>query len=266
MRRKAEDALGKSVSDLIDWEEDGSLLARLFKVAQTGEAMQFIYHAPVSARHFAVSAYRSTPKQLVIDLKDISAAINAEEALAKSEIKYRQLFELSINGFALHEMVFDKEGKPFDFRFLDVNSAFEEHTGIKRENVIGKLGSEVLPGIEKTDLFEIYSNVAITGKAQRFETFYESLNRHFLILAFSPEINHFATIFMDFTERLQANKILEESELNFRTLFNSNAAGLLFIRMIRGGSPGRIKQRNTFWAFLLKNYKGSAPLMIVGGP
>ncbi len=80
LRRKAEDALGKSVGDLIDWEEDGSLLARLFKVAQTGEALQFVYHAPVSARHFAVSAYRSTTKQLVIDLKDISAAINAEEA------------------------------------------------------------------------------------------------------------------------------------------------------------------------------------------
>ncbi len=133
-------------------------------------------------------------------------------------------------------MVFDKEGKPVDFRYLDVNSAFEEHTGIKRENVIGKLGSEVLPGIEQTDLFEIYSNVAITGKAQRFETFYESLNRHFLILAFSPEINHFATIFMDFTERLQANKILEESELNLERSLIPCCRG--YYQDDKGGSPG----------------------------
>ena len=40
--------------------------------------------------------------------------------------------------FAYHEGVFDDAGEMVDYIFLDVNKAFEDITGLKKEDVIGK--------------------------------------------------------------------------------------------------------------------------------
>ena len=48
-------------------------------------------------------------------------------------------------GFALHEIIFNEDGKPVDYRFIDINPAFEEIIGLKKDDVVGKLKSEVIP-------------------------------------------------------------------------------------------------------------------------
>jgi PAS domain-containing protein len=53
----------------------------------------------------------------------------SEQALRESESKYRFLFENMMNGFAYHKMLFDDEGKPVDYVYLEVNDAFEKMTG-----------------------------------------------------------------------------------------------------------------------------------------
>ena len=47
-----------------------------------------------------------------------------------AEAKYRQLFDTLIEGFCTIEMIFDAGGKPVDYRFLEINPAFEQHTGL----------------------------------------------------------------------------------------------------------------------------------------
>ncbi|MDY6857622.1 MAG: PAS domain S-box protein [Thermodesulfobacteriota bacterium] len=53
-----------------------------------------------------------------------------------------------INGFALHEILCDEYDKPYDYRFLEVNPAFENITGLKAQKIIGKAVLEILPNIE----------------------------------------------------------------------------------------------------------------------
>jgi len=48
----------------------------------------------------------------------------AESAVKESEKRYRSLFENMLDGFAYCKMLFDDEGRPTDFVYLDVNSAF----------------------------------------------------------------------------------------------------------------------------------------------
>ena len=36
-------------------------------------------------------------------------------------------------GFGIHEIIYDENGKPCDYRFLDINPAFERLTGLKTE-------------------------------------------------------------------------------------------------------------------------------------
>jgi len=84
----------------------------------------------------------------------------AEQALIESEEQYRSLFNSMLNGFALHEMVYDDGGKPIDYRFIEVNSAFEKITGLKGADIIGKTALEVLPGLEPIWI-ENYGKVAL---------------------------------------------------------------------------------------------------------
>jgi PAS domain S-box-containing protein len=104
-------------------------------------------------------------------------------------------------------MIFDKENKPIDFIYLEVNDAFTKLTGLKKEAVINRKVTEVIPGIEKVnpELFEIYGRVALTGKEEKFEIFLEPLKLWLSVDAYSPEKNCFIAIFENITERKNAD-------------------------------------------------------------
>ncbi len=158
---------------------------------------------------------------------NIIRQIGAEEAIRKSEGKYRGLFENAISAVAINKIIQDDHGKPIDYVFLDANEAFESHTGLKVENVVGKCASEVLPGIEKTSVIERYGDVAINGKPVNFEMFSEPLQRYYSISAYQVDTGIFATVFQDITERKNADEMLKESEQRFRRLAE-NAEDMIY--------------------------------------
>ena len=135
-----------------------------------------------------------------------------EAALRESEERYRTLFENMTEGFALHEIVCNEQGEPCDYRFLDINPAFEQLTGLKRENVIGRLVTEALPDTEP-GWIKAYGEVTMTGKPIHFENYSSALKRHYEVFAYRPAPRRFAVIFMDVTERKQA-----ETELKKQTV------------------------------------------------
>jgi PAS domain S-box-containing protein len=134
-----------------------------------------------------------------------------EATLRESEERYRTLFEHLGEGFALHEMIFDEDGRPADYRFLVANPAFEQLTGLKLEDVIGRTVREVIPGIEQYWI-DTYAEVARTGKPVRFEGLAAPLGRYYDALAFSPEEGQFVVLFLDVSERKRAEEALREHE------------------------------------------------------
>ncbi len=126
-----------------------------------------------------------------------------EEALKESEQKFRSLFENMLNGYAYCKMLFDKQGRPEDFVYLEINSAFESITGLKREDVLGRKISEAIPGTKEAapEIFEIYGRVAKTGKPERFEFFFKPLNVWLDLSVYSSKKEYFVAIFDDITQR-----------------------------------------------------------------
>ncbi len=134
-----------------------------------------------------------------------------EEALKESEEKFRSLFENMLDGYAYCRMIFNAKGHPEDLIYLEINDAFEELTGLKRENVLGRKISEAIPGTKEAnpEIFEIYGRVAKTGKPERFEIFFKPLDTWFDISVYGPKKDYFVAIFDNITKRKEL-----EQELN----------------------------------------------------
>jgi len=156
---------------------------------------------------------------------DITTRKLIEDSLRNSERKYRLLFENMTSAFAVHEMIYDVNGRPYDYRYLEANPAFEKLTSISISQIIGKTVRELLPEVEEYWV-QVFGKVAMTGIPTTYINYSKPLGKHFASYVFSPEINKFAVVFNDITERVAAEEALKASEQNYREIFNSTSDAL----------------------------------------
>src|ERR1039457_24110 len=149
----------------------------------------------------------------------------AEETLHESERRYRLLFSEMVVGFALIEPIYDENGKPCDYRYLEVNPAFETHSGLPRNRVLGKTLGEVLPTLDPF-WFETYGKVATTGESIHLEKYAQPLEKWLELVAFRTHQGQVAVTFADITKRKRAEEALRESELRFRTVYERSPLGI----------------------------------------
>ncbi|HCE47007.1 MAG TPA: hypothetical protein DET40_25955 [Lentisphaeria bacterium] len=161
----------------------------------------------------------------IMELRLRKLHVQTEEALIKSERRYRTLFDGMTEGFALHEIICDDAGKPVDYRFLEVNPAFEKLTGLKRRDVLYMMHSEILPG-DDPKWVEIYGKVALAGEPVEFENYSPVLKKDFQVFAYSPAPRQFAVIFLDITERKKAERELRQAEKR-QSILSESAAAML---------------------------------------
>lgn len=149
---------------------------------------------------------------------DISDQRNAETTLRRSEEKYRTLFDRMEQGFCIIRVLFDDDGIPHDYLFLEANPVFEELTGLK--SVVGKTAKELVPDLEQR-WFDIYGKVASTGQSQSFTEGSEPMGRWFDVFAYSignMQEHLVAILFTDVTEKRKSQELLVNSERYFRQL------------------------------------------------
>ncbi len=151
------------------------------------------------------------------DLIEASSLRQAREKVRQTEQRYQTLFNAMSEGFAVHEIICDPRGVPCDYRFLEVNPAFEQLTGLKRENVVGRTVRQVLPGIEPFWI-ETYGEVALSGRPAYLEHRAGGLGKDYGVIAYAPADRQFATLFLDITDRKRREEDLTKTNLRLDVL------------------------------------------------
>lgn len=121
-------------------------------------------------------------------------------------VEHRKILHSVPLGYAHHQSIYDENGHPIDYVFLEVNDVFEKITGLESKKIIGQKISDVLPELLKSkfDWITYYGNLAKNLVSTEFEQFSEPLNKWFKIYVSSLQYGYFTTLFTEITERKNA--------------------------------------------------------------
>lgn len=139
---------------------------------------------------------------------------------------YHTLINNLLSGYAYHKIIKDEEGNPIDYQYIDINDMYCDLIGIKKEQVIGKRVSEIIPLItnEIFDWIDFFGKVAIEGGSNSTIQFFKPFNRWYKVNVFSPEEGYFAEVFIDVTELKQQEILLQNNNEELNSLYEEVTA------------------------------------------
>ena len=196
--------------------------------------------------------------QIFVFLRDITERKEAEEALQKSEERFRLLAESSLTGIYLFQ-----EG-----RFLYVNKALASIFGYKVEEMVGHFGP--LDLTHPDDQAAVTENVRrrLSGEVETIRSDFRGLRKdgevifvevHGTRIEYGGKVGIIGTL-VDITERKRAENALKESEDRYRHLVEGSPAivwsfsdknGTLFassrVKSILGYSPDFLYKNPWLW-------------------
>jgi PAS domain S-box-containing protein len=152
---------------------------------------------------------------------DITDRKRVEQSLQESESLYKSLFKNLNSPLSLYEVLLSENGEPYDYRFLAVNSAYENTVGLKASDLIGKTLLGVFPGTE-TSWLETIKEVCITGKTTTVENYAKEVDLYVELTVYIPQKGQMAFICPNITDRKKAELKLIENQIFQNTILNTS--------------------------------------------
>ncbi|MGQ3051365.1 MAG: ATP-binding protein [Roseateles sp.] len=206
-------AIGRTVREVIPGVPQ-AIIDTYARALADQAPQEFEVHVPaLGDRWYEARLMRLGAEQFSVLFVEITDRKRAQQALEQSASRYRTLFESIDEGFCLIDVLFDAAGRPVDYRFAEVNPAFERQSGLVAAQ--GRTVRELVPDIE-TAYIDTYAGVALTGESLRFESHSDSLQRWFDTFAFrvgEPHDRRVGLLFTDITARKRVEEALRLADV-----------------------------------------------------
>jgi diguanylate cyclase (GGDEF)-like protein/PAS domain S-box-containing protein len=235
-KREAPPVLRGEIRDFAASEDRERVLEREIK---TGKGTRYL-----EARFTKLADPSGADAGMLVVFTDLTYRRTAEEALRRSQAKYVSLFENMLTGFAYMRVVLDRRNRPSDYVFLEVNDAFAKLFGLPVAGIVGRMLTEVMPGIGESrfDWLGTLGKVAVTGETASFDVLVEGLGRWYSVSAYSPSPGHVTLMMSDISELKWVEQSLAHSRDFYLTLFEG------FPTLIwRAGMDGSHDYFNASW-------------------
>jgi len=139
----------------------------------------------------------------------------------ESEAKLRHIYENMVSGVAVMSSVDDGE----NFIFSDVNKAATRHLNLPRDEIIGKMVTDVIPGVIQAGILNTYRKVHKSGKSDKLPLrLYEDNRIKTWVEAYISKLPSGKVIglFDDQTELRSAYETTLNSEKKYRKYFTDS--------------------------------------------
>ncbi|MCK5130354.1 MAG: PAS domain S-box protein [Clostridiales bacterium] len=143
---------------------------------------------------------------------------------------YKSVLDNSPVGYAYHKMIYNKKGEPINYEYIDVNPAFEDFTGLKKDACIGKTILDIHPNIvdDQFDWIQFYGEVTLNNTEKETIQYSHSFEKYYKIKAYSPKKDYFIALFSDVTAARESEQTLFESEEKFKYVFDNSVVSKSF--------------------------------------
>jgi len=96
----------------------------------------------------------------------------------QSDLLFKNIVEKMVVVIAYFKVITNKKGMPIDLLILNINSSFEEKTGLVAKKVIGKSINQIFPlaSKDKDKWIELCGKVALKKKSLQLKTIFKDSN------------------------------------------------------------------------------------------
>jgi PAS domain S-box-containing protein len=208
-----EKVIGKRATDLYP-DKPIDLLELIIKyghIALSEQPAQFEFYQASLKKWLNISAYSPKKGYFITIFEDITERKKAEKSLIESERLYRTIFDNSEDGFQLVKPLCDENGQVVDCLFLKVNSAYEQQSGLKAQDIVGKTAKQIMPNTEQY-WFDLYAEVSKRGVIKHVENYNESTKRWYDFFVFPYSEGQVGVLLRDINERKSLERQLKDAE------------------------------------------------------
>jgi PAS domain S-box-containing protein len=164
-------------------------------------------------------------------ITDITDRKRSEEALLEREQRLSSIYQ-TVGDVIYHLAVEPDE----TYRFISVNQAFYNVTGLREEMILGKLVNDIIPEPSLSEVLKKYKQAIKENSVIRWEEVSDYPNGKLIgdvsiapVIDISRKCTHLVGSVHDITERKRSEEALVQSELKYRELVTQSPDGIFIV-------------------------------------